>query len=153
MVQAYYTIFNIRKMVNNSQHCKNMANHENPQHDLNISHLCYLQFRLLLWQENAWHARKTTTRQCTTKPQFLLATPLGFVEAWICNHSIINSVVLELEKTRCFRHGEWILWSWKPTHSKQVCHTKIQGHIFLSSDRLVILTLGQFETTPLLWYL
>ncbi len=44
--------FNIRKRVNNSQHCKNMANHENPQHDLNISHSCYLQFRLLLWQEN-----------------------------------------------------------------------------------------------------
>jgi len=75
--------FNIRKMVNNSQHCKNMANHENPQHDLNMSHLCYLQFRLLLWQENAWHARKTTTWQCTTKPQFLLATPLGF--CWSMN--------------------------------------------------------------------
>ncbi len=71
--------FNIRKMVNNSQHCKNMANHENPQHDLNISHLCYLQFRLLLWQENAWHARNTSTWQCTTKPQFLWQQP-----PWFC---------------------------------------------------------------------
>lgn len=78
---------------------------------------------------------------------FYWQPPLVFVEAWICNDSRINFVVLELEKTRCFRHGEWILWSWKPTHSKQVCHRKIQGHVFLSSDRLVILTLGQFETT------
>ncbi len=59
--------------------------------------------------------------------------PLGFNEAWIYNDSIINSVLLELKKTRCFMHGDWFLWSWKPTHSKQVCYRKISFIISVTS--------------------